>query len=535
MFYLGLFLSFIIVALGQPAFSVWAGLLTAIGGVALFWGITLKMSPRSRFWLSVAFMMGVQLIQLSWFLSHPYAYIYALWSLLSLLIGLGFGYVTLQVTEENLPSIPRLLGIAGMATLFEWIRLFILSGFSWNPIGLSVTGSVYYLQWASLFGVFGLSFWVYFTNLLLLRAYFFKKWIVYLFAVLIPLIFGIWQVKNHDQIKQEHKPDHLDALLVQTAFPIEETLPFKNQEEYKNFVLNEWDSIFHTLKKHQNQSFDLIALPEYVVPFGTYTPVFPEQKMGKMMKEAFGPDLQLHFPYAQVRGGQTFVSNADVIQTLSDHFQADVVVGLEDACYNSNKELEYFSSAFLFEPNKPHQERRYDKRVLVPMGEYIPFKFLQDLAKSYGIGGSFTCGKEAKVFEGKKGAFGLSICYEETYADLMRENKVKGAKYLVNLTSDVWYPNSRLPRQHLDHARLRCVEAGYPLLRACNTGVTCAVDANGRTLAELDGEWTRSALKVRVPLYSYPTLYAYTGDILIVGFSILMTFVYFLLRKLQML
>lgn len=533
MFYLGLVFSFIIVALGQPAFSSWLGVLTAIGGLALFWGTTLEMRPRQRFWVATFFMMGVQLVQLSWFISHPYLYIYALWTILSFLMGLGFGYLTSLINLDALSSFWKIMGIASIGTLLEWVRLFVLSGFSWNPIGLSATGNIYLLQMASLFGIYGLSFWVYLTNLLLLRAYLLKKWLPYLAIILFPFLFGVWQIKNHDQIRKASDIQELNALLVQTAFPIEETLPFKNIEEYKDFVIDEWKSIFESLKPHAKDSFDLIALPEYVVPFGTYTPIFPREKIEALLIESFGPTFKVHFPYEQVRGLQKWVSNADIIQSVSDHFDADVVVGLEDACYNCNNELEYFSSAFLFEPNKPHGERRYDKRVLVPMGEYIPFQFCRNLAKSYGIGGSFTCGTEAKVFDGKKGPFGLSICYEETYANLMRENKVKGANYLINLTSDVWYPNSRLPRQHLDHARLRSVEGGYPLIRACNTGVTCALDSQGRTIAELDGEWTRSALKVKVPLYVYPTLYSYTGDILIIGFSILMAIVYFLLRKLQ--
>ena len=158
------------------------------------------------------------------------------------------------------------------------------------------------------------------------------------------------------------------------------------------------------------------------------------------------------------------------------------------------------------------------------MGEYIPFSFAKGLAEAYGLTGSFTHGKEAKVFNGKI-KMGLSICYEETYGHMMRENKHKGAEILLNLTSDIWYPNSRLIYQHFDLARLRTVENGIPLLRACNTGITAGIDSLGRVTAQLgkDGqniEAISDSLRVAVPLYSYNTLYTYYGDWLIVGISL---------------
>lgn len=102
----------------------------------------------------------------------------------------------------------------------------------------------------------------------------------------------------------------------------------------------------------------------------------------------------------------------------------------------------------------------------------------------------------------------------------MRENSQKGAHLLVNLTNDGWYPRSTLPQQHLDHARLRTVENGLPLLRACNTGITTALDSHGRTIAALDNsEEAPGALQVDVPLHRYRTLYSRTGDALIVLLS----------------
>jgi apolipoprotein N-acyltransferase len=74
---------------------------------------------------------------------------------------------------------------------------------------------------------------------------------------------------------------------------------------------------------------------------------------------------------------------------------------------------------------------------------------------------------------------------------------------------------------------MKTVENGIPLLRACNTGITGAVDSLGNTICLLGGdnaeayEWTAEALLATVPMYSYTTVYARYGNWLIIGFSLL--------------
>jgi apolipoprotein N-acyltransferase len=157
------------------------------------------------------------------------------------------------------------------------------------------------------------------------------------------------------------------------------------------------------------------------------------------------------------------------------------------------------------------------------MGEYIPFTWCRQLAAQYGITGSFTCGKSAKVFKGPV-PFGTSICYEEIYGHLMRQNRLLGAELLVNLTNDGWFPQSHLPKQHFDHARLRTVENGIPLVRACNTGITGAMDSFGRIIGVLgedpmERQKIADSIRLDVPLYHYHTFYAQYGDLSVILFS----------------
>lgn len=532
-----LILSFIIVAFGQPVWSGWLGLLSAVGGFACFWRVLLAITDgKERFCIAMGWYAGVQIVQLSWFLSHPFLYIYGVTFFCAWLMGAQWGFLAIWIKPETFRNVPRILALAGLWTLLEWSRLFILSGLPFNPVGLTLSSDIYPLQLASLGGVYGLSFWVILTNLILLRAWIqqnsWLKWTAVILIALFPYGFGWGHLHFHAQSFSDSTKT-LKVVLVQSALPIEENLKFQSAEETRQFVLDEWRQALSTLKKQMGQTIDLIVFPEYLVPYGTYNHVFSIKEIQNLFQDLFG-DVSHALPTQQSsymelfwtdRGKQWLVSNAYIAQTIANFFQAHVVIGLEDNLYVDQRKAESYSSAFHFIPGSHQLPKRYDKQILVPMGEYIPFAWCRQLAAQYGITGSFTCGKSAKIFDGPV-PFGASICYEEMYGNLMRENRIKGAELLVNSTNDGWYPNSQLPKQHFDHSRLRTVENGIPLVRACNTGVTGAVDSLGRVVGLLGDDHMQvqgvaDSIYLDVPLYHYQTFYSQYGDFPILGLSCL--------------
>ncbi|MBA2367399.1 MAG: apolipoprotein N-acyltransferase [Candidatus Protochlamydia sp.] len=547
--YLLLGLSFLLVAFGQPVWAWWTGLLSAAAGFALFWRVLLPISSKKeRFCIAMGWYAGVQMVQLGWFASHPYAYIYGVMFFCAWLMGSQLGLIALWIQPSSLKKLPVLFALASLWTLLEWTRLFILSGLSFNPVGLSLSGSIYALQLASVGGVFFLSFWVMITNLFVLRAWLYggslKPVMAALFLILFPYAAGFFHYHYHAG-QMLVKNETLDVIVVQSALPIEEYTGFATAEELRAGVLKKWQRILGTTQKHIGKRADLIVLPEYVVPYGTYPAIFPISSVQKLFLEVFGaagskalPDIKR--PYADLvetdKGKRWLVSNAYIVQSLANLFQAHVIAGLEDSVYvdEENSRFESYSSAFHFSPGSERGER-YEKRVLVPMGEYIPFEFCRKMAARYGISGSFTCGKEAKVFSGPIPC-GPTICYEETYGDLVRENRQKGAELLVNLTNDGWYPHSRLPQQHFDHARLRTVENGVPLVRSCNTGITGGLNSLGEVIAVLGPDHLQTqenpdSLRITVPKYHYQTLYSRLGDALILSLCAGMLLLPFIIRK----
>ncbi|MDP1880878.1 MAG: apolipoprotein N-acyltransferase, partial [Parachlamydiaceae bacterium] len=441
-----LFVSFLIVSFGQPVWSDWLGLMVALVGYALFFrGILFIQSTPKKFVISTLWFTAVQLVQFSWMSSHPFSYIYFVWLLLSLFMGLQWGCFSLFVKKSNLESFWTLLALSGLWTLFEWSRLYFFSGLPLNPAGLSLTGNLYPLQMASLVGIYGLTFWVIFTNLLFLRLWIFSfkgsYFIAPFIVCMIPYLFGGIHFFVHE--KKLNASDTMNIVLVQPGFPVEESLKFQSAEEARQHVLNKWERIFILLKKQVGKSIDLIVLPEYVVPYGTFLLIYPEKEVNQIFEKIFGSENHVKTLFAEMvntyQGKQFLLSNASIIQRLADLFQTDIFIGLEDTEMIGKRET--YSSAFLFISGMENRPIRYEKRILVPMGEYIPFEWCQKLAANYGIAGSFQAGNEAKVFQGVV-PIGCSICYEELFGHMMSDNRKQGAELLVNVTNDGWFPGS---------------------------------------------------------------------------------------------
>lgn len=125
---------------------------------------------------------------------------------------------------------------------------------------------------------------------------------------------------------------------------------------------------------------------------------------------------------------------------------------------------------------------RYDKRHLVPFGEYYPLPgFIRSLLGDvvqlpYSDLSSGTAHEAPLTLAGQKA--GVLICYEDAFSrDALTE--MPQATLLINISNDAWFGRSIGPWQHLQMARMRALETGRPLLRDTNTGVTAVVGPQG--------------------------------------------------------
>jgi apolipoprotein N-acyltransferase len=159
----------------------------------------------------------------------------------------------------------------------------------------------------------------------------------------------------------------------------------------------------------------------------------------------------------------------------------------------------------------------YDKSVLVPFGEYIPFGDTFPTLYSWSsYSGGFWPGEIRKPLLLGRHLLSVSICYEDIFPGHIRKLMDGGRGHRVpeamfNLTNDSWYGRSTEPLEHLALATFRAIENRRCLVRVTNTGLSAFVDPVGRIVSHT-GVWTKEVLVGRVPLLTGRTLYGLLGD-----------------------
>lgn len=144
----------------------------------------------------------------------------------------------------------------------------------------------------------------------------------------------------------------------------------------------------------------------------------------------------------------------------------------------------------------------YDKRQLVPFGEYVPLrallgKFIQPVAAL----GEFDPGPpEQRLLDLKGVKLGAAICYEAIFPPLFAGDARDGADLFVNITNDGWYLDTAAPHQHFVANIFRAVETRRPVVRAANNGISAVIDPWGRVLARTSLN-ERTVLEAEAPLY----------------------------------
>jgi apolipoprotein N-acyltransferase len=153
-------------------------------------------------------------------------------------------------------------------------------------------------------------------------------------------------------------------------------------------------------------------------------------------------------------------------------------------------------------------EQWYDKRRLVPFGEFFPVPAavrewlrLMNLPYSDFVPGAR---EQAPLAAGGE-QLAPTICYEDAYAS-EQLSLARRSTLLVNVTNDAWFGDSTAPHQHLDISRMRSLETGRPMLRATNDGVTALIAHDGAlegTLPQFQPGVLTGVVEPRVGLTPY--------------------------------
>ncbi len=218
---------------------------------------------------------------------------------------------------------------------------------------------------------------------------------------------------------------------------------------------------------------------------------------------------------------------------LANRAQAPILFGSPAIRFYPDRRPYLLNSAYLLSPDG-QLLGRYDKHHLVPFGEYIPLKssllmFLDKLVE--GIG-DFEAGpgptiltmtpKPRSSAAGMAGTtprpvkFGVAICYEVIFPNLVRQFAANGAEFLVTVTNDAWFGPSSAPSQHFAMVVFRSVENHLAFARAANTGISGFIDPFGR-IVEATPIFTEQAIQATMRVWRPHTFYSRHGDVFAYG------------------
>jgi len=410
--------------------------------------------------------------------------------LLAAYLGLYVGlYAAAFVWLMKRVPVAASLGAPCLWVTLELVRTHFLSGLPWMLLGYSQYQWLPIIQIADMTGVYGVSFLIVLVNVALadLMRWGWRRYrgqlrpgipwhasAATVLALLAAVAYG--QVA----LSQANRPDDLPSLAVGLIQPnIDQA--HKWDQAYRRETLDR----YATLTAQAAKNADLVVWPEAATPFFFEEEPLYREEVARLVQRLGVPLLFGSPALRRYPNGRPYLLN----------------------------------SAYLLSPGGRIVDR-YDKRHLVPFGEYIPLHssvlfFLDKLVE--GIG-DFEAGSTATVFTPavRPGApqpkISVVICYEVIFPDLVRQFVTEGATVMATITNDAWFGASSAPSQHFAMVVFRSVENRIGFARSANTGISGLIDPSGRIL-HASPIFTEQAITGRLPLRNRQTFYTQYGDV----------------------
>ena len=413
-----------------------------------------KPYKKNLFIFGLAFGFGFYLSGISWITNSltfdenfkiliPFALI-----LIPLFLSLFVGLTTLIIGPYLKLNFPSLLIFTTSLAFSDYLRSNVLTGFPWNLWAYSTIQINEILQITNLIGLYSYNLFV-ITIFTLPIIYFFKiskikkiiSFIVIFFFIFSLYIYGNYEV-NKNKKSLESVKEKIYVKVISPNFNLEYGLT--DQEIEKRF---------RKLIKYSDPDQGketLFVWPEGVFSGYSYNEILPFK------------DLILN----NFSNKHYIVFGVNKLDPISGKFYNSMLV--------INNKLEIIQS--------------YNKRKLVPFGEFLPFENIVSklgLKKITEGHGSFLKGENnnSLVIEGIK--ILPLICYEIIFPDLIQKSDTN-TNLIVNISEDGWFGNSIGPDQHFAKAIFRAIENNTFLLRSTNRGVSAIIDNKGNLIKKIN-------------------------------------------------
>src|SRR5919197_57892 len=133
----------------QRVLSRW-GLYPAYRAGAIGWWFGFGYFVAGLFWVGEAFLVEAE--KFAWAL--PFAV-----TAFPAGLALFYALATAGAALAWRPGLARVLVLALAVSAAEWLRGHVLTGFPWNVLGYALTFPLPLMQWAGVFGIYGLTLW----------------------------------------------------------------------------------------------------------------------------------------------------------------------------------------------------------------------------------------------------------------------------------------------------------------------------------------------------------------------------------------
>lgn len=408
--------------------------------------------PKQAFFLSWMAGFGFYAVLIYWIPAVPAHYGGLPWSVsfliylfFTLFLGLFWGIFGWFFGRIRL-SFPRAVWLLApcLWVTYEFTISHLLTGFPWGLLGYSQYQNLYFLQTASVLGVYGLSFILVMFQCAFLYAMLFSKRRPFFLALALVLVLhaaGYLGLKDVTPTSGS-----FTAAVVQGNVPADTDFNRLNAREFSDL----FDRHLDFSRQAWEQGARLIVWAELSVPL------------------CFSCNYGVYPLYVQH------------LTRFVHETRSTFLLGTNEIAHEQERTL-YFNTAACLGPDL--SPTFYHKMHLVPFGEYTPYKriffFIANFTHAIG---ELTPGTEYVLHRFQGLPFAAPICYEIIFPDIVRNFVRKGAQFLVTITNDAWYGNSSAPYQHFAIAVFRAVENRRFLLRSATTGISGIIDPYGRIL-----------------------------------------------------
>jgi apolipoprotein N-acyltransferase len=186
------------------------------------------------------------------------------------------------------------------------------------------------------------------------------------------------------------------------------------------------------------------------------------------------------------------------------------------------KEFKYLNSAYLIHPeSRTTKNQQYNKIRLFPFGEYLPYRDIIPWSLiNVRVSSDYLAGNKFAVFQHPDFRFGVIICWENLFPDLVRQFVRGGAQSIINLTNEAHFGKTAAPHQLVSISVFRAVENRVFVVRCANTGVSCIIDPYGRIVDRIKDEkgqdiFVRGVMSGWIIPFDSKTIYTRYGDLLV--------------------